>query len=111
MKTINIKLPTIEDIDFTIECLEELEHPNDCFALDIESQEEIVNSIIEDLNSGNEWAWCCVRVIGTYKGIVANDYLGGCSYPSEEHFRTCDYYEDMKQTVFNQIIEQLEALQ
>lgn len=110
MKTITIPIPTIEDIDFSIECLEEFEHPNDCFALDNESQEEVVNKIINDLNNGNEWAWCCVRVIGKYKGLTGEYYLGGCSYESEEHFRTCDYYEDMKNDVYNQIINQLEEL-
>jgi hypothetical protein len=110
MKEITIKLPDIEDIEFTVECHEEWDHPNDCFALDDETQEEIVNKILTDLNNGNEWAWCGVRVVGKYKGLEADDFLGGCSYESEEHFRTCDYYADMRNIVYQNIIEQLEDL-
>ncbi len=76
MKTLLINLPSIEDIDFKIECLEEFEHPNNCFALDDESQEEVVGRILRDLENGNEWAWCCVRVVGNYRSIIGEDYLG-----------------------------------
>jgi len=49
-------------------------------------------------------------VVGKYKGLEADDFLGGCSYESEEHFRTCDYYADMRNTVYQNIIKQLEEL-
>jgi hypothetical protein len=110
MKKITITLPTIEQIGFTIECLEEFEHPNDSFALDAESQEEIVNKIIKDLESGNQWAWCYVRVRGEYKGIIGEDGLGCCSYESEADFKSGGCFEDMKDSAYNQIIEKLEAL-
>jgi hypothetical protein len=110
MKTINIKLPTIEDIEFTIEAFDEFEHPNDHFALDTETQDEIVNNILNDFNNGNRWAWCYVRVTGKYKGLSSEDNLGCCSYESEEDFKTCGYYDDMKNTVYNAIIKQLEDL-
>ena len=110
MKEITIKLPEIEDIEFTIECLDEFEHPQDCFALDDETQHEVVNRILTDLDNGNEWAWCCVRVIGKYKSFKAETTLGACSYESEEHFRNDDYYADMREEIYNDIISQMEAL-
>jgi len=112
MKIMTIKLPKIEDIEFSIECLEEYEHPNNSFALDDETQEEVVNSILKDLNNGNEWAWCSIRVNGSYKNILkASDYLGCCSYESEEDFiKNSEYYEDMKEVIYQDIIKQLESL-
>jgi hypothetical protein len=111
MKEITIKLPEIEDIDFSVECHEEWEHPNNCFALDDDSQEEIVNNILTDLESGNEWAWCSVRVIGSYKGIEEDDFLGACSFKSKKDFiENSGYYDDMRNEVYQRIIERLESL-
>ncbi len=42
------------------------------------------------LDSGNEWAWCVVHVRVTYRDIVSDQYLGGCSYRSEKEFRDCE---------------------
>jgi hypothetical protein len=111
MKEITIKLPEIEDIEFFVECHEEWEHPQNCFALDDETQHEVVNRILTDLDNGNEWAWCSVRVVGTYKGIEEDDFLGGCSYESEKDFIVnSGYYDDMRNEVYQRIIERLKSL-
>jgi len=77
-------------------------HPDDCFALDVDAQTEIVNSIIQDSET-NEWAWCCVCVKGSFEGIEAKSYLGGCSYESRKEFEQSGYYEDLKQEVLQEI--------
>jgi hypothetical protein len=57
------------------------------------------DGVRQQLEAGNEWAWCTVKVTaeipGTeFKGV---DYLGCCSYKSLENFIECnDYYADMK---------------
>lgn len=51
--------------------------------------------VINELNSGNVWAWAFVRVIVQWGGFTGQDGLGGCSYESEEAFKACPYYADM----------------
>ena len=57
------------------------------------------NDIIEQLDAGNAWAWASVRVCVTHPavvGIEGNEYLGCCSYASEDDFKADGgYYDDM----------------
>jgi hypothetical protein len=93
------------DVTFTIECLPEdlsiegnvMASGDDAFDLECEEK------IRKDLDSGNEWAWCCVRVTAeweapngqTFKGV---EHLGGVSCESEKDFTEgqSDYFEDLK---------------
>jgi hypothetical protein len=85
-------------IEFTAE--EEEISPSD----NMEDQ-ECINYVIEQYNSGNMAAWFCAKVEVKYKGFEAEDYLGCCSYKSFNEFTTMDkeYYMDM----INQCIEQI----
>ncbi len=66
---------------------------------------EFVTLIREQLQAGNQWAWFCAHVTVTLKDFCptcsqareADEYLGGCSYTSEESFRASDEYKDMVQ--------------
>jgi hypothetical protein len=53
--------------------------------------------IIRRLDSGNPWAWCCIRVTASWEGFSANEYLGACSYQDEEDFKSDGYYDSMCQ--------------
>jgi hypothetical protein len=111
MKTIQFKLPKIKDVEFEIECMpEDMPVKGNCSAIDEDTDREPENMIYEQLDSGNEWAWCCVKVTASYKGVTGTDYLGGCSYKSENDFKKDGYYKDMKQQAFNDLISQLEDL-
>lgn len=55
----------------------------------------VEDQILADLESGNDWAWCCTHVRVTYQGNSVDQYLGGCSYASEKDFRAGDYFTDM----------------
>lgn len=61
---------------------------------DFEAEQEIK----KQLDAGNVWAWCSVEVIASIDGIpvTGRDYLGHCSYKSEDDFRACEYFGDMK---------------
>lgn len=61
----------------------------------------------EELARGNQWAWCAVVVKAEYAGYVGFDYLGCCSYASEEDFRASVYFEDMKQEAFGNLMGHL----
>lgn len=109
---ITINLPTIEEVEF--EVIAEYEQMrvrgNVIVSGDDAFDKEVEDGIIERLNNGDVWSWAMVTVRASYKGITANDYLGGCSYGSEEDFKKGGYYEDMKQNAYNQLIEQLKDL-
>lgn len=54
------------------------------------------DDIRRQLESGNVWAWCVVKVSAHFEGFTGNAYLGACSYASEKDFLECDYYASMR---------------
>lgn len=76
---------------------------------DPEQDKEDEDAVIADIESGNEWAWCCVEVKCEYMCFSASSYLGGCSYKSEGDFINGGYYDDMKHEAFAELCEKLEA--
>ena len=89
---------TEADVKFEITCMPE-DTPVRGNALDSGDPAEdrkIEDEIISDLDNGNEWAWCCVRVRATWKGFTGEDYLGGCCYGSRAEFEAGGYLPDMK---------------
>jgi hypothetical protein len=94
---------TIEDVDVSIAV--ESEHipvqGNLIVSGDDEFDKKCEDEIISRLDSGDEWAWCCVKVTVTPKTLTFTDelfgfsYLGGCSYENREEFEQSDYYKDM----------------
>lgn len=111
MKTIRFKLPTIDQCEFTIECLpEDMRIEGNCSAIDDETDKANEQMIYEQLENGNQWAWCCIKVTAYYKRFSGDDYLGGCSYKGISDFKNDGYYEDMKQSAYNDLISQLTNL-
>ncbi len=113
MTTISFKLPTIEQVKFTIEALDEHipVRGNVMVSGDDEADKEEEDKIIERLENGDIWAWCCVRVAVSYKGCTGTDYSGCCTYNDEKDFiDNSGYFEDMKQTAFNELIDELQSL-
>jgi hypothetical protein len=67
---------------------EDMPYEGNASAIGPKEDAETNEWIRSELESGNDWAWCCVHVRVTYKGIVADQYLGGCSYRAEAEFRS-----------------------
>ena len=86
-----------ERAEITIECLpEEIEIEGNASCWNDGTDEAYAQSIRDDLERGNDWAWCQVKVTATFEGMSASDYLGGCSYESEHAFKDPHgYYPDM----------------
>jgi len=86
------------NVKYSIECLpEDLPVRGNALASgDPMLDRETEDSIIADLERGNEWAWCCVKVTAEIDGFTGSDYLGGCSYENEYAFKQGAYFEDMK---------------
>lgn len=63
------------------------------------------------LESGNEWAWCQVKVEAFWNGLRGVDYLGACSYASEADFKAQGgYYDDMVSAALDQVEEQARGI-
>lgn len=91
------RLDYISEPTVDIDCLEE-DTPvrgNAIASGDAAYDKQIEDEIIEDLD-GNPWSWCTVRVTVELNGLKGVDYLGCCSYKSEQNFIDCDCFEDMK---------------
>jgi hypothetical protein len=86
-------------IEYLIECLpEDIQIEGNAMASgDADDDKRVEDSIREQLNNGNEWAWCTVKVTAFIPGtgIEGTDYLGCCSYKSESDFKRDGYYKDM----------------
>jgi hypothetical protein len=67
--------------------------------------------IRDQLESGNDWAWCTAIVRVTYRdAIAAESYLGGCSYLGADDFRAGGYYDDMVRECLLEIDRKLAVL-
>ena len=70
--------------------------------------------ILRRLDSGDVWAWACVKVVATleiddtqYRG--ESEWLGACSYESEKDFRAPGgMFDDMKKTALDELCAQLQ---
>ena len=90
---------TINGVTFTLEIEpEDLEIRGNALASGDDAEDrEAEDSIIAQLESGNLWAWCSVKVTATAGGVEGVDYLGGCSYrDTAEFIQPGGYYDDMK---------------
>lgn len=113
MKQIIVKLPNINEVQFKIIAHEEgIPIKGNAVATgNDEEDKEIEDEIYRKLES-SIWAWCCIEVKATWKGIKGNDYLGCCSYEDEDDFiKNSGYFEDMKERAYSELIQQLEDLE
>jgi len=100
-------------IQYKIECLPEyIPIKGNVSAIDEKIDRECEERVISSLESGNLWAWCCVKVTAFIDGIDLEgvDYLGGCSYKSENDFKRGGYWKDMKQQAKNDLLTQIEKI-
>lgn len=101
-------LPTIDQVAFTVTAERE-DTPvrgNALASGDDAADRAAEDAILAELNAGNVWAWCTVRVRAEYRGFVGDDHLGCCSYDSEAAFREPgDYFDDMKKAAFYHLLD------
>ena len=113
MEQITITLPSIEDVEFSLNI--EPEHipvkGNAIVSGDVETDKKVEDEIFERLDRGDLWAWCTVEVTAEWKGLEGVNYLGCCCYADEKEFKAeGGHYEDMKQEAYNDLIAQLKQL-
>jgi len=87
------------EVKFLVECLPE-DTPvrgNAMASGDDSIDRATEENILSQLDEGNDWAWCCVKVTAIWNGLHGEDYLGCCSYESREDFEASTYCYDMKE--------------
>lgn len=103
-------LECLKNAEFTIECEpEDMPVRGNAMASGNDAEDkEAEDWIIDQLNSGNEWAWCSVKATAKWGDIEGVDYLGGCSYKSKRDFiENSSYYEDMRDEAMDDLKRQL----
>lgn len=95
---------TADDVVWTVTAEYEDESIEGSFE---ECGEDTVKLIRTALEDGNEWAWCCVKVVGKFMSFEATDYLGCCSYTSKEEFMSDAYLEDMQNSALAELNKEL----
>jgi len=104
---------TEADVTFSLTAEpEDLEIEGNASAVDPETDAETYAWIRRELQSGNDWAWCCVTITATWEGIEGQDTLGGCSYQSENDFTNDGgegYYSDMRKAALADLNENVRA--
>lgn len=102
---------TKDDVKFTLD-VEQEDLPvrgNAIESGDKEYDKQVEDEIIARLEQGDIWAWAAVKVSGSYKGLTAEEWLGGITCDDEENFlKDCaDYYNNMCQTVLDNLNKQV----
>lgn len=69
-----------------------------------------VEESIAELYERSEWGWCIAEVRVSWQGLDSTQYLGECSYESEEAFRGGGYFEDMVIEAIEEIVTQVETI-
>lgn len=69
---------------------------------------EVEDSIIERLESGDEWAWCRVVVNVWWGDFDASASIGACSYDDEADFcQPGGYFDDLVDEALEDLNEQI----
>lgn len=106
-----MKTLTEKEVEFLIECLpEDIEVEGNALASGDKEQDRKAEQEIYRQLEFNPWAWCTVRVIAKWDEFEGDDYLGCCSYDSEEDFKEGGYYEDMKTSALENLNDHIENL-
>lgn len=101
---------TENEVEFTLTCEpEDISYKGNCSAIDDETDREQEQWIEDQLDRGNQWAWCQVTVTARWKGFKGQSSLGGCSYKSEKDFRQGGYFEDMKAEAMTELNKAVHA--
>ena len=93
----NIKQLTPNDVTITVTAEQEYITPAQYFkGLD---NPTAIKDIEQQIETGNMYAWCTMKVKCKFMGLTATDYLGCCNYKSQQDFiDNSGYYQDMVNT-------------
>jgi hypothetical protein len=82
----------VDGVEFVAEC-----HYESVLYRETGLDEQDCDWIERELEAGNPWAWCSVRVVAMAGRFHGESWLGCCAYRSEDDFCGAGgYYEGMK---------------
>ncbi len=86
----HFKLLTREDVTISIKAVPEtVEIVGNAIASGNDQEDhKVEKQIMDDVISGNVWAWCVVLITVSWKMFESYDALGCCSYVDEEEFKS-----------------------
>ena len=84
-----------EHAKITLQCDPETDDPIDHFGYDTDEENKQAAAHVRELAERSEWGWCVAMVTVEIDGVRATEYLGGCSYASEQDFRDSGCFADM----------------
>lgn len=97
-----------DDVKFSILCVsEDALIEGNYSAIDEETDRKTAEWIRKELDNGNIWAWANVCVKCDYYGLQTTEWLGYCSYKSEEDFKESGYYENMKKAALKAMQDEI----
>lgn len=104
MEQIAITLPSADEVEYSLSVVAEEFGPD--------FEDEATNAQVTNRWQNYDiWAWASVGIYAVWKNQKGRDYLGGCSYESEQDFiENSGYYADMKQRAYEDLISQLKLL-
>lgn len=113
MTTIRIKLPTIEEVTFSLQVKGENEpvRGNAMTSGNKAADKQVEDDILTRIDAGDVWAWALVKVIAEWRGVETFCYCGCCSYEDEKDFmESSNIYEEMKQESYVDLLNKIKAL-
>lgn len=105
-------LATLATITLTCDP-EDIPYVGNCMASGDDAEDRKQEAWVrEQLESGNEWAWCQVVVTASFAGVKGYDSLGCCSYLSESDFKAPDgYYPDLVTGALDELFKRLTEIE
>lgn len=84
------------EVEYSILCLQEdASIRGNCMASGDDEADEVCAKWIEkQLDQGNPWAWCTVKIVVEWQDMEGTAVLGCCSYKSEADFKAAGGYFD-----------------
>jgi hypothetical protein len=75
------------------------------------ADKEAERQVREELENGNEWAWCCAHVKATLGPLSGHAFLGACSYKNREDFQQPGgYYPEMVEEALDDLWQQIQTV-
>ena len=84
---------------------EDYSYHGNCSAIDPVTDRAQEQWISDQLDGGNEWAWCSVKTTIVWQGHEHSIYLGGCSYLSHANWLECSGHDQARECAYALIDE------
>lgn len=89
---------------------EDIPYEGNASAIDEGTDRDTEAWIRDQLDRGNQWAWCCAVVRVSYEDLTETVTLGGCSYESEDSFREGGQFDELVSEALEMLAAHLDRI-